>query len=214
MSRATELYAIQRRDLPKTGAVLADAFRADPLWLKLLEGVSRKKSDRIVSALYESSIRYCLRYGECYAISEDLEGIIAWVPGDVATMTVGRQLRSGAFSKGMKAMALLGGRSRLAARALAPVPPARQTNMKGRPFIYLQVLGIATDLQGRGLGGRLLGALVDHSDQTGIPLYTETTLGEAVGFYERRGFTVINQISLPAVDVPLWEFLREPSAAA
>lgn len=212
MSQAAQLYGIQKKDLPKVGAVLADAFYSDPLWLKLLEGVSRARSDRIVSALYESSIRYCLRYGEGYATSQDLEGVIGWVPGDVASMTFGRQMRSGAFIKGMKAVALLGGRSRMALRALAPVPQARQANMKERPFIYLQVLGVATGLQGRGFGGELLGALVERSDQTGIPLYTETTLDEAVGVYERHGFTVINQIALPVVDVPLWEFLREPSA--
>lgn len=83
--------------------------------------------------------------------------------------------------------------------------------MKGRPFVYLEVLAVATELQGLGHGGRLLRALLDESDRTGIPLYTETTPGRAVGIYEHRGFEVVNQVMLPVFDLPLWEFVREPN---
>jgi len=95
-------------------------------------------------------------------------------------------------------------------RVLEPAQPARKANMKGRAFIYIQILGVASELQGQGLGGKLLGALVEESEQTGVPLYTETTLGEAVGVYERFGFSILNQITLPVYDLPMWELLREP----
>lgn len=211
MIQTAELYRTRKEELQDAGAVLADAFGADPVWVKLLDGYPKTKFDRTIAAFYEASIRYCLRYGEVYATSEYLEGVIAWVPGDLADMTLWRQIRSGALLPSIRASMLLGTRSLRAVRALAPVPPAREANMGGRTFTYLQVLGVATELQGRGYGGTLLGALVERSDTTGIPVYTETTLEGAVGVYERYGFQVIDQITLPVLDLPLWEFVREPA---
>ena len=127
-------------------------------------------------------------------------------------MTIRQQLRSGAFFKGLQAMVLLGSRSRTAVHAVAPVPPARHTSMKGRPFLYLQVLGVAPQFQGSGFDAKLLDALVERSEQTGAALYTETTLERAANLYERHGFKAINRTALPVLDLPLWEFVREPSA--
>jgi hypothetical protein len=128
------LYRVQKKDITKAGAVLADAFQHDPFWIKLFEGEAKARSDQIVGAFYESSIKYCLRYGEVYATSEHLEGVIAWVPGDLADMTIWRQIRSGTFITGMKAMMMgtrFGRKMGAMMRALEPVQAARIANMKG-----------------------------------------------------------------------------------
>ena len=206
------LYRVQKKDIPKAGAVLADAFQHDPFWIKLFEGEAKTKIDQIVGAFYESSTRYCLRYGEVYATSEHLEGIVAWVSGDLADMTIWRQIRSGAFVTGMKAMIMgtrLGRKMGTMMRVLEPVQAARIANMKGRPFIYIQIFGVASELQGQGFGRKLLGALIEESEQVEVPLYTETSLEKAVRVYERFGFRVLNQITLPVYDLPMWELVRE-----
>jgi ribosomal protein S18 acetylase RimI-like enzyme len=208
------LYRVQKKDITKAGAVLADAFQHDPFWIKLFEGEAKAKSDQIVGAFYESSIKYCLRYGEVYATSERLEGIVAWVPGDLVDMTIWRQIKSGAFITGMKAMMIMGARlgRKMGAmmRALEPVQAARIANMKGRPFIYLQILGVASELQGQGFGRKLLGALIEESEQVGVPIYTETSLEKALRVYKRFGFRLLNQITLPVYALPMWEMVREP----
>ncbi|GAG45961.1 unnamed protein product, partial [marine sediment metagenome] len=94
------LYKLQKKDIPKVGAVLADAFQHDPVWKKVFEGES--KIDQKFCAFFETPIRYCLKYGEVYTISENLEGIAAWVLGDLADMTIWRLIRSGAIRSGMK----------------------------------------------------------------------------------------------------------------
>ena len=98
------LYKVQKKDIPKAGAVLADAFQHDPFWTTFFEGEAKTKIDQIVGAFYESSTKYCLKYGEVYAPSEHLEGVVAWVADDLAEMTIWRQIQSGAFITGMKAM--------------------------------------------------------------------------------------------------------------
>ena len=206
------LYKVQKKDIPQAGVVLADAFQHDPVWTTFFEGEAKAKIDPIVGAFYVSSIRYCLKYGEVYATSEHLEGVAAWVPGDLADMTMWRQIQSGALLTGMKALIMstrLGQNMGTMMRVMEPVPAARKANMKGRTFIYLQILGVATELQGQGFGGKLLGALIEESEQKGVPIYTETTLEKAARVYERFGFRVLNQITLPVYNLPLWELIRE-----
>jgi hypothetical protein len=71
------LYRLRKKDIPKADAVLTDAFKHDPLWCRVLTE-SRAGQQR---GLFEVPIRYCLRYGEVYTTSENLEGIIVWIPG-------------------------------------------------------------------------------------------------------------------------------------
>ncbi len=92
------LYRLREREVPKADAVLTDAFRNDPLWsIVLAESKTHQKR-----GLFELPIRYCLRYGKVYATSENLEGIITWVPGDLADMPIWRLIRSGAIWSGLK----------------------------------------------------------------------------------------------------------------
>lgn len=81
-SKKTRLCRATKRDSPWIGGLLADAFQADRYWTKLLDGVTRARSDRIVGACCEASVMCCRGYGEVDAASEDVEGVFAWVPGD------------------------------------------------------------------------------------------------------------------------------------
>jgi len=198
------LYKLQKKDIPKVGAVLADAFQHDPVWKKVFEGES--KIDQKFCAFFETPIRYCLKYGEVYTISENLEGIAAWVPGDLADMTVWRLIRSGAIRSGMKMGAKL-------AKKMKPVfkqlQKDRKENMKGKLFIYLLIIGVASKFQGQGFGGKLLRALIEKSERVGIALYLETEAEDNVKMYERFGFKLVKQITLPGINLPMWEMVRE-----
>ena len=198
------LYKLQKKDIPKVGAVLADAFQHDPVWKKVFEGES--KIDQKFCAFFETPIRYCLKYEEVYTISENLEGIAAWVPGDLADMTIWRLIRSGAIRSGMKMGAKL-------AKKMKPVfkqlQKDRKENMKGKLFIYLLIIGVASKFQGQGFGGKLLRALIEKSERVGIALYLETETEDNVKMYERFGFKLVKQITLPGINLPMWEMVRE-----
>jgi ribosomal protein S18 acetylase RimI-like enzyme len=82
--------------------------------------------------------------------------------------------------------------------------------MKGRAYIYLMIIGVASEFQGQGFGGKLLRALIEKSERGGVPIYLETETERNVRMYERLGFRVLNQITLPLVNLPMWEMVREP----
>ena len=84
--------------------------------------------------------------------------------------------------------------------------------MRGREYIYLFVIGVALELQGQGFGRKLLSALIEESQEAGIPIYTETQTERNVRFYERLGFKQLDRIALPIIDLSQWELIREPEA--
>ncbi len=198
------LYKLQKEDIPNAVSVLVDAFQHDPIWNKIFEHVSW--SDPKLSAFFETPIRYCLHYGEVYATSKNLEGIAAWLPGNLAEMSFWRLIRSGAIRSGMKIGFQLGKKMKPVYR---PLEEDRSRNMKGRSFIYLQIIGVATAHQRKGFGTKLLEAIIEQSERIGIPLYLETETEINVAIYEKFGFKLIKRIVLPEIKLPMWEMVRE-----
>ena len=83
--------------------------------------------------------------------------------------------------------------------------------MGGRDYVYVMIVGVDPEHQGQGFGSKLLRALIEESDRTGVPIYLETETEDNVSMYEHLGFKVLAKITLPVVEVPLWEMLREPA---
>jgi len=202
MSKLDGLYRVQRKDIPQAAAVLADAFQHDPVWSAVLCDTSPAQR----AYAFQTPVRYGLKYGEVYAASEDLEGVAAWVPGALAEMTLWRILRCRALWAGMR---LGAGLARKLPLIFRQIDVDRKEHMRGRSFVYLQVIGVAPIHQGQGYGGTLLRALIEKSERTGLPLYLETETEDNVSMYERFGFQVVKEIVLPIINLPMWEMTRK-----
>jgi ribosomal protein S18 acetylase RimI-like enzyme len=200
-----QLFRIRKQDLPKSGAVLTDAFQKDPVWNAVFGANSTPEQKHIV---FSTPVRYCMKFGEAYATSKDLEGIIAWTPGWAAEMTLWRLIQSGGFLSGMIIGVPLTLRMESVFRQLTA---DQKENLRRSPFLYLQILGVGSRFQGRGLGGRLLRALIEKSEQSGTAIYLETETESNVRMYEKFGFRVGKEILLDKIGLPMWEMTREPS---
>ncbi|MFC1967567.1 GNAT family N-acetyltransferase [Chloroflexota bacterium] len=199
------LYKVQKGDIIRAGKVLADAFQHDPLWNKIYEGES--DIEKRFQALFESSVRYSLKYGEVYAPSEDLEGVIGLIPGKYADMTVWQLLRSGAMGAAMR-MGLK------TAMKMGPIAKTfgedRHKHMAGCTFLYPLVVGVASELQGKGFGRNLIDAAIEKSEREGLQIYLETATEANMKMYEHFGFRLLKRITLPIVNLPMWEMVRQP----
>jgi ribosomal protein S18 acetylase RimI-like enzyme len=201
------LYRVQKGDIMQASKVLADAFQHDPLWNKTYEG--DPNIGKRLQALFEGGIRYCLKFGEVYAPSKDLEGAMGLIPGEYADMTWWRAMRSGTMWAEMR----MGLRAAMkAGTILKPVAKDRRENMAGRTFLYVPVIGVATKLQGKGLGRKMIDAAIEKSELDGRHLYLDTETEENVRMYEHFGFKLLKRITLPIVGLPMWEMAREPRA--
>jgi ribosomal protein S18 acetylase RimI-like enzyme len=200
-NKPDSLYRLQARDVHRAALMLADAFQLDPVW----NAVFGEATPAQRAYAFETPVRYCLKYGEVYAPSEALGGVAAWMPGALADMNLWRILRSGALWPAMKIGVQLAGNMQPIFR---PIELDRRAYIGGKPYLYLQIIGVAPAFQGQGLGGQLLRALIEKSEQTGVPLYLETETEANVSMYEHFGFTVIKKIVLPIIDLPMWEMTR------
>ena len=58
------------------------------------------------------------------------------------------------------------------------------------PHWYLPWFGVASALQGKGIGGELMKACLAVVDTSHLPAYLETPNPRNISFYERHGFEV------------------------
>ena len=201
------LYKLQKRDIRNVGPILRDAFQHDPIWNQLFK--DEPMAEHKLSSFFEAPVRYCMKFGDVYATSENLEGIAAWVPGDQGNMTMWRMLRSGALMSAMRIGAGIGKKMK---QIMKTLPEDREQNMGDSPYIYFLIVGVASTYQGKGLGGKLIRAVIERSEAEGKPIYLETETVDNVKLYEKYGFHVIKKITLPVVNLPMWEMRREASA--
>jgi hypothetical protein len=148
-SHPKNLYKLQKKDVRQASMVLADAFRDDPVWKKVFSDARLAQQQSV----FEVPVRYCLRYGQVYATSENLEGIITWVPGNLAEMTIWRLICSGAVWSGSK------GGFRLASKMepiFRPIEADRQTNMKRDSSSLRSHPGCCNRVPGAGLGRHVI----------------------------------------------------------
>lgn len=198
------LYVVRKKDIPGAVAVIREAFRDDPVWKEIFK--DETKLDQKLDAFYETPLRYCLKYGKVFATSENLEGIAAWLPGEYAEITPCKMIFSGAIVPVIR----MGSRMTKKMKPIfKPIQEDRKEHMEGRSFIYLQIIGVAPEHQGKGYGKDLLRAVIEDSEDAGLPVYLETETEDNVKMYERFGFRLIRLINIPAVNLPLWGMVRE-----
>jgi GNAT superfamily N-acetyltransferase len=86
---------------------------------------------------------------------------------------------------------------------------ALEANHPPSPHWYLNVLSTVPDRQGQGLGASTLAPLLAICDVEGVPAYLESSNPRNIPFYERQGFALTGEITLP--DCPsLFPMWREP----
>ena len=200
------VYNVQKKDVSKAVSILVDAFQYDPVWTKLFEG--ELKLERKYRAFFEVPVRYCMKFGQVIASSEKLEGVAAWVPSDRGDMTFWGMMRSGALTPGMKIGTKLGKKMK---HILQSLPEDRKRNMGDAPYIYFFLVGVSSKFQGRGYGSKLIRAAIERSEGIGVPLYLETETENNAALYGKFGFEVVKKVTLPVINLPMWEMVRAPA---
>jgi len=199
------IHKVAKSEIQRASAVLADAFRKDPLVNKLSgEGPGSDKKNQLINKIF---LNYYFKYGQVMASSENFEGVMAWSTGNLSFMTIWRMMLSGAivpFLKlGLKDATKIG-------VAFEPMDKDRKRHMHGVTYIYLAIIGVSTTYQGNGCGGKMLQSLIEISNQKRIPIYLETESDKNVSFYEKFKFKTLDQITLPLIDQTMWEMKRDP----
>jgi len=198
MPSFNDLYRIQKHNLQDAVTVLDNAFSEDSMWKEVF---SDEEKNRILT---EVMVRFCLTYGSVVTTSDKLEGVMAIVPYD-KDMTMLRIIRSGAFFLSMK----IGSESKKF-KVLSNAVEEAKKSLHLDLYIHLLIMGVSQDFQGKGLGGKLVRALIEKSETDRKSIYLETQKEDNIYFYEKYGFDVKKKIILPEpFNLPMWLMLRE-----
>jgi ribosomal protein S18 acetylase RimI-like enzyme len=197
--RARTVRPFVRADLSATVATLARAFDEDPvmMWIFPDEQLRRRR----LPAFFASSLRATRVGAEVAVLEGRVLGAAVWLPPGAWRPPLWRQL-----------VALPGVAFRLGSRmtvasttygALLRVHP-------DRPHWYLSGIGTDPPAQGTGVGSELMHSRLVRCDADRMPAYLESSNERNVPFYERHGFRVVGELSVPGGGPTLWLMWRDP----
>ncbi|HJJ30976.1 MAG TPA: GNAT family N-acetyltransferase [Methanocorpusculum sp.] len=76
--------------------------------------------------------------------------------------------------------------------------------------VYLYILGVAPECQGKGIGSALVREKLAECDREGCRVYLETNTEHNVGYYGSFGFSLVKKIVEEHGAFTTWYMIREP----
>ncbi|MFC2163164.1 GNAT family N-acetyltransferase [Candidatus Altiarchaeota archaeon] len=199
MSLIDSLHVLKKSDYGAASRTLANSFSEKPMIKKL--GI---RPDDLQN-MFKMMIRVSLKYGEIYGTSQNIEGVLVFLPDKYAKMTLWQLVRSGAIIPALRInrqlMNIL--------KETSKIFEEDKKSMDIGPYIYLLAMGVSQPHQGNGFGGKLMKALIEKADNEKNAIYLETDTEENVSLYKHYGFKVSKEVNLPSLNIPMWEMIRE-----
>lgn len=195
------IYPLDAARADQAGALLARAFEDDPTYAGI-EPDALKRRDAL-TWLMARVVRHALRRGVALSTSA-LDGVACWLPPGRADLSLPDMLQAGFLGT---PSALGWEATRRLLRYLSYASALHHRHARGRHW-YLWVIGVDPLYQGTGIGGRLMARGLEMVDADAAPAYLETGSERNVRFYQRFGFRLAGQGSVPGSGDPVWAMLR------
>ncbi len=203
-----EQFEVRRLDAPDVDAaagVLVRAFFDSPFWTWFEPDPGKRRA--LIEWYMPVGVRYGLLGREVFGVGDPVRAVAIWEPPEDAPTDRdpdGRLSGYADHAKHMSAEAIA--RSEAASETQRPV---RLRVMDGRPFWYLQLLGVDPVAQRSGAGAALLGDMFARADGSGVPICTDTEKEANVPYYEQHGFRVVHHGELPLGGPNFWTFRHD-----
>ena len=182
-------------------ATLAAAFQDDPVMTFLFpdESDRRLRLPRLMAILYDGDGAHGARF-----MTDGCEAATLWRAPGQGHLGLAEKLRHGLPWLHAAGLAL--------PRALA-VSAASDAAHPPEPHWYLHIVGCRPEAQGKGFGSAAIAPGLARADADGVAAYLETANARNLPLYERLGFAVTHEWTVP--NGPRhWSLLRpaRPSA--
>jgi len=203
-----KLTSLESRNLHDAAEFLAAAFFNYPMFVFYFPNPSRRS--RYLPWYLRNVLRCALRYGEAWT-TPDTAGVLFVLPPGHTSLSIREYVRNGFLLTPF----VLGLRAYIQSMECEDfVGRAQKDVMEDRPHYYLWGVAVDPAEQGKGIGDALIRSFLARTDAEGMSVYLETHDGQNVGYYERYGFELDLQTSIPKHNLPIWCMRRSPIAAA
>jgi GNAT superfamily N-acetyltransferase len=139
------------------------AYSDDSLFEKFIKEEDKRRVQ------FELMTRFCVKYGDVFSTSDNFEGVMAIVSHDKGDMTVVRIIRSGGFFLSLKLFRL----RKIMAQSAKAIEEVKK-DLDIAPYIFLFIMVLAQEFQGKGFGGKFLRAIIEKSEIERKTIYLET----------------------------------------
>ena len=194
---------IGRQSVVAAAAVCEEAFRDAPLTRHFFPDVVER--GRGALEMFRFMVNYTVLYGVANAPGPGIEGVACWLPHTTATMTLWRVFRAGGLW-GLH----VSGESRRRVMATDEYLLAQRRRIAQGEHLYLQVIAVKPEHQGKGMGGRMLRYVLERADADSIPCYLETFGDDHVSLYRHFGFEVAESGIIPGMQEPVFLMSHAP----
>lgn len=202
MSRGTAPRLLMESDVKLAGDVLAQAFMNDPLHRQLYPNPGQRV--RCVPEMYRVLARAAVMGRLAKGVGDPLAAVALWTTPKSGDLGPRLFIRAGALRLLFTPLAF-------SLRRVTPVFRAAERIHNWNvpePHVYLQVIGTRPEAQGQGYGAALLRDVCAYADAAGLHTYLETMTYGNVALYEHFGFSVLEEVEFPGIDLRLWGMKR------
>lgn len=189
-----------RADHPALVETLAQAFQADPALSWILPDPAHRA--RALRSLFRTLVPADMRAGVALRAAGDEAAALWRAPG---------QAHGGTLEFLRTLLPLIATFGTALPRGLKVQDSIDAHRPKGR-FWYLHYVGVRTDHQGKGHGGRIIRAQTAVADADGQRCWLETATPENVPLYERLGFVTQVEWDVAGGGPHFWGMMRPAPA--
>ena len=197
-----EINVVLPEDSGLAAGILARAFHTDPPFEYFIPDPVRRA--QVLPHFFARFVRHGQLFGEVHTIPQPPEAVAIWLSPGSTDITPDKERRSG-----LDELPEVFGRESFARLStfLASMSAMHHTAMADDHW-YLAFIGVDPERQGRGVGGTLLGPMLTRAHRDRAPCYLETFLARNVPFYQRRGFMIVAEGTLPESGLAFWTMRR------
>jgi ribosomal protein S18 acetylase RimI-like enzyme len=197
---------LRTSDLPAAVELLTRAFHEDPGALIIEPDAARRPA--ALRIMFAPVVRWAQAYGEvATAVAADgrIGGIATFVPPGHESPTPD-EIEAFDFRAGERLVPEAWSRN----EPMVDFIESQHERAIQGPHWRLDFFGVEPELQGAGLGGRLIATGHAKADAAGERVWLETFTPQNVRWYEGRGYRVVCEAPVPGSPFTLWGLVREP----
>jgi len=203
LSEICEYTSLSKHQIKKAAEVLRNAFQED-LTFKLLVPEDTERQEMLYQ-LFKFLVKYGLKRGIIVSTPE-IEGLSIWLPPKEVNISPWKAILSGAlslvFNVSLKRL--------LAQKKIENFTSKLHKKLVSVPHWHFCVIGVDPAHQGKGIGMRMINYMTGRIDKERLLIYLETNLIKNVKFYNRFGFFLLHEDTIPDTDLTLYFMLRNP----
>ncbi|MCR8744068.1 GNAT family N-acetyltransferase [Romboutsia lituseburensis] len=197
-----QILELEKYKLIKLAKVLTLSLEKDPLYINLFPDENKRK--KYLDRFFEMRIKYGLKYGRVYTISDKYEGVLIILPGE-DVMTPIKVFRSG----GIKLIGTLGRNNMKKLVDILDYLYTKEKLYMRDNFIKISLIGINPIYQNKGYGSHMIKYILKQIEGQNISCYLETQNFINLNFYEKLGFKILETGNMPVENVSYWCMMKK-----